>query len=424
MEPPKRRPGRRWLWSLLALLLAAGAFAAWQAARHRPAAAAPRVLTATVRTGVVRQVLRLSGVTAAQNSATLTAPMLYGSHSRGQQQHSLTLQKTAAAGSWVRQGAVVAEFDTQYMANRLDDYRAWELQHQLNLVRLGAHLEVRRKAYEQQIRVAKARMDKAALDLKTIPIRSAISSEKLRLDYAQAAADYHQLRTRMDHVETSESAALKRSQLDWKQAAVEVRKIERNVRGMVARAPMDGLVVMLSIYRGSQMAEIQAGDEVRPGQGYMQIVDMKSLLVNARVNQVDLESLRLGQRALVRFDAFPGLELPARIIAIGAFARAQGWRGNYVRDVSVRLKLEKTDPRLAPNLTASADVILATSEPSPVIPRACIFRGKAYVRQGETWEERPLRLGLQDHISAAVLEGLRDGDVVAAEPAFERRPEE
>ena len=43
-----------------------------------------------------------------------------------------------------------------------------------------ATLEVTRKSYEQQIRAAKNLVEKSELDMRTLPVRSAIESERLR----------------------------------------------------------------------------------------------------------------------------------------------------------------------------------------------------------------------------------------------------
>src|SRR5262249_11668338 len=133
--------------------------------------------------------------------------------------------------------------------------------------------------------------------------------------------------------EISETAALRRSQLDLLKSTVELGRIHRNEEQMIVRAPLDGLVVMEKTYRSGQWGEIREGDEVRPGQPYMQIVDLRSMVLDARINQVDREGVRLDMPARVHFEAYPDLEIPAEILSIGTFARASGWRANYVREV-------------------------------------------------------------------------------------------
>jgi multidrug efflux pump subunit AcrA (membrane-fusion protein) len=153
----------------------------------------------------------------------------------------------------------------------------------------------------------------------------------------------------------------------------------------------------------------------------MQIVDPSSMIVNATVNQTDVERLRIGQKARVRFDAFPDLELPARVYAIGTVAKSSRFRADWVKEMAVALKLEKMDPRVIPDLSVSADVILQSEEAPAVIPREAITQnpqGQPYVwaRVGSRWERRPIELGVMNNTMAAVRTGLREGEVIALEP--------
>jgi HlyD family secretion protein len=200
---------------------------------------------------------------------------------------------------------------------------------------------------------------------------------------------------------------------------VEFDRAQRNVDRMVVAAPIDGMAVMQTIRRGSDTAEIQAGDQLSPGQPYMQIVDLASMGIEANLNQVDAERVRIGQKARVLFDAYPGLELPAHVTAVTAFARSRGWRGNYVTEVPIRLQLDAMDKRVIPNFSVSVDLVLEQSGDAVAVPLESVFHedGKdfAYVRRPSGWEKRALKLGLSNHMAAVVLAGLNEGDRVAAE---------
>ena len=417
----KKKPGRSsgWLWLLLIPIVLGGLWYR-QAARTAPKATkAASLRTAKVRRGPLERMLRLAGVTVAQKAATMLVPQMLGSGSHHTSEFMQVLSRLAPAGSHVRKAEIVAEFDQLYMHNRIDDYKAWVDQHRSNIRRLNALLDVKRKAYEQQIRVAKANVEKAALDMQKAPVLAANKVERLRLNLEEARAKYQQIAEEAKYVEISEKAAIRRAELNLQQCQVEFDRAQRNVDRMVVKAPLDGLVVMQTTRRGNDTAEIQQGDQLYPGQPYMQIVDLASMAIEASVNQVDTEQLRIGGEARVRFDAYPGLELPARILNLGAYARARGWRGNYVKDIPLRLSFEKLDARVIPNLSVSVDVILDSTADALVVPRECVFYEReqpvAYVRAGEAWEERQLELGLQNNVAAAVVSGLEEGQVVAAE---------
>jgi multidrug efflux pump subunit AcrA (membrane-fusion protein) len=416
-EPPRR--GLLW-WIVGGAVILAAAFAY----RFLPSAArnksAPGTLrTSTVLRGPIEKTIRLTGVTIAGQSATLLTPRMWGVRGPGTQDFKQILQKLIAPGTHVRKGDIVAEFDNIYMLNRMDDYKAWVNQHRANVRKLYALLEVKRKAYEQQILKAKADMEKAALELRRAEVLSAIRAENNRLSYEEAKAKFQEISEEAKFVDISEKAAIHATELDLQRCLIEFDRAQRNVDRMVATAPIDGMVVMQTIRRGSDTAEIETGDQLYPGQPYMQIVDLASMGVEANLNQVDAELVRIGQKARVYFDAYPGLELPACVTAVTAFARSRGWRGNYVTEVPLRLSLEAMDKRVIPNFSVSVDLVLNKADDAVTVPLESVFErdGKtfAYVRQPSGWEKRELQLGVSNHVAAAVVSGLSEGEVVAAE---------
>jgi HlyD family secretion protein len=139
-----------------------------------------------------------------------------------------------------------------------------------------------------------------------------------------------------------------------------------------------------------------------------------------KINQVDRERVRLDQPARVHFEAYPALEIPAEIVSVGTFARANGWRANYVREVPLRLKLQSEDERFVPNLSANADIVIQSEDDCKLVPRECVFQeaGAAfvYLKAEDGWQRRKVELGLSNNIMVAVTSGLEAGAEVAAEP--------
>jgi multidrug resistance efflux pump len=348
---------------------------------------------------------------------------------RGGGEFGLVLQEVAKSGSMAKKGDVVAEFDRQFVLTRLDDYRASVVQAEASLRKQKAQLEVTRKAHEQQVTAAKGAVDKADLDLKTTPVRSAIDSERLRLALEEAQAKHKQLLAEVKFVEISEGSQIRNAEIELDKSKVELQRAEANADRMISKAPIDGLVVMMQTFRGGEFGQIQQGDQVFSGQPFMQIVDLRSMVINAMVNQADVEALRIGQKARVRFDAYPDLELPAKVFSIGAMTKPGGFRANFMKEIPVRLRLEKMDSRVIPDLTVSADVIVAQEEQAAAVaPLESIFRDAqvrpyVLVRSPNGWRKREVELGLVNDVAAAIRSGLRAGEVIAlAQPAAEPKP--
>jgi multidrug efflux pump subunit AcrA (membrane-fusion protein) len=334
----------------------------------------------------------------------------------------LVLVNVAKPGSRVKKGDVVAEFDRQYMLLRLEDYKASGVQMDANIKKLKADLAVAKESEAQTVRAAKADLDSAMLDLKTISVRSEIESERFKLAAEQAQARYKQALADTKLYEESWRAQLKAVEIDREQARIEFKRATANVDRMVIKAPIDGIVVMQTMHRsGGENAQIQQGDQVYPGMFFMSIVDPSSMIMNASVNQADSEALRLNMKARIRLDAYTDVDLPGTVVGIGAMTRPGGWRASYVREIPVRLKLNAMDPRIIPDLSASADVVLGAERQAIIAPRAAVFTDSGaehpfvWLHGPAGWIRREIELGLGNNIAVAVHSGLRKGDVVAVQ---------
>jgi multidrug efflux pump subunit AcrA (membrane-fusion protein) len=398
------------------------------------------VPTAVVGTGDIKSTVRVNGTVNALNFAALMAPRILGSRSglnRGGDaggaqplggggggggggpmgDFSLVLMKLASPGVRVKTGDVVAEFDPQNQLQRLDDYKDTAIQQENMVRKMLANLAAVKEAHNQSVRSAKSDWEKAVLDLKTAEVRSAIDAEKFKLSVEETDASYKQLLAEASLVEESQRAQIRASELNRDQSKIEMQRAENNVKKMTVKAPMDGIVVMQSIVRNGEFGQIREGDQVAAGQPFVQIVDPTSMVLNATVNQVDAEKLRLGMRASIHMDAYPDIELPGSLVGIGAMAKASTFRARFVGEIPVRIKLEKTDPRVIPDLTGSAEIVLSSEKDTTVAPLSAVFseEGGSYVFvQGpEGWLKRKVELGLPNYTTVAVRSGLQKGDVIA-----------
>jgi biotin carboxyl carrier protein len=337
----------------------------------------------------------------------------------GNSDFNLTLMKLASPGSKVKKGDVVAEFDRQIQLLRLDDYRDSISQLNDNIERMRSDLQTSRKAYDHTIFAAKAALDKAQLDLKTAPVRSANQIEKLKLAVEETRARYEQLQKSAAMLGQSQQAQLQAAQIDREQGKMEFNRAQRNVNLMVVKAPMDGIVVLQTIYRGGDMGPVQQGDQLYPGRMFMQVINPSSMLLNASVNQVDAQRIRIGMKAKIHLDAYPKAEFPAHVTGINALSKISYRRPNYKGDIDVRLKLDAVNENVIPDISGSADVVIAAEEKVVVAPRAAVFfnatdnASYVYVQTPAGWQRRAVRLGLANNTHVAIRSGVSKGEVLA-----------
>jgi HlyD family secretion protein len=351
-----------------------------------------------------------------------TSSQLFSGGGGGDNDFNLVLHEVSLPGSHVKKGDVVAEFDRQYMFLRLEDFKDAVTQNASSLKSQTADIHAQKQAHDQLVASAKAAVDKAELDMKTIPVLSRIDGERTKMALEEARAKYKQLLSETSFVDASNAALLKESQLAFQQSQLELDRAQTNVDKMLVRAPMSGIAVMESIWRSGDRGQVKKGDQLRPGTRYMRIVDPSQMRVNAVVNQADVAYLRAGQKARVTFDAYPGLTLDAHVESVPPTTNTGFFRADYVRTVPVRLRLDQTDPRVIPDLSVGIDVEVSEAADSVIIERAAIFGGRSdpdhkgphvFVESGNGWVTRPVRVGVENNVSAVVVDGVEPGDVVA-----------
>jgi membrane fusion protein (multidrug efflux system) len=123
-------------------------------------------------------------------------------------------------------------------------------------------------------------------------------------------------------------------------AALQLRRTE-------VRAPVAGRV--------AQADRLQPGQQVLPNLPVLTLVADGSTYIEANFKETELDEMQPGQRAEVRFDAYPGVVLRGHVASIGAgtgsqfsVLPAQNATGNWVKvtqRVPVRIALDENSPR-------------------------------------------------------------------------------
>ncbi len=414
-SPPQKRSSLR-IWVLLALVVGgAGAvyqFIAKPKAQSR-AVQNTSIRTAKVTSGPIQRILRLTGATSAKNFATVAAPMMRGPDAG----RALILINVATSGAVVKKGDVVARIDAQSMIDHVDDLSATIEQADADIRRRKAEQAMSWENLQQGIRVAKANLEKAKLDLSAAEVRTPVDAEILKLAAEEAESTYKEKLTDLPIQKIAYASELRILELTKERHTRHRDRHKTDIERFVILAPINGLVVLQSIWRGSEMGQIQTGDQVAPGQSFMKVVDTSGMQMEGVVSQVESDEMRLGESALVTFDAFPGLKLKAKVSSLGAIATGGWWSNYYLRTVRVYLSILERDNRVIPDLSTAASVAVDQAGNALLIPREAVETkgGKSFVRlkAGDRYETREVKLGMSDNIHIAVIEGLHAGDEVA-----------
>lgn len=365
------------------------------------------------------QSLRLNGTTQASRSFVVLAPKLEGA-----QVGSMVITKLVPAGTHVQKGDILVEFDPQAQTkDYLDKKSTYE-----NLVGQVAQKQadenIARAKDDTAMKQAEDEFKRAQLELQKNEIVSRIDAEKNQEALDEAETTLKQLKETYQLKRAAEAAAIRIQEIQRDRAMEAMRFAQGNAAKMVVHSPMPGVVVYNTIWLGGRMGTVQQGDQVRPGVPFLQVVDPSQMEVRVELNQVDLLKVRLGQRAQMHLDAYPGMALPAALEELSPLGHP-GQFTEVVRSFTARFSIQGTDPRLLPDLSAALDLDLGSQKSVLVVPWQSIGSeaGHSFVWLKTTggFEKRTVQTGPRNDLEAIVNSGLAEGDIIRR-TALEEQP--
>lgn len=203
-------------------------------------------------------------------------------------------------------------------------------------------------------------------------------------------------------------ANLDRAERDARAARAAADMAVHRLDDFVVRAPTDGVVLR---------RDAEVGEVVESTAALFWIGELRPLRVTAEVDEQDIARIAVGQRVLLRADAFPGRVLPGEVAQITP-------KGDTLRKAfRVRIALPDETPLLI-GMTVEANIILReTPDALLVPPTAVVVAPGEGVRRGHVWvlEEgrlarREVAIGVQGARATEIREGLARGEMVVTDP--------
>jgi HlyD family secretion protein len=321
---------------------------------HQRPSSSKSVSTAEPHARLSPDGIRVSGTTEAVRMRAIVAPML-----EGQQFGTLTITKLAASGTRVRKGELLVEFDRQAqmrdLVDKQDEYQKLASQ----AAQEQAKEDAAQAKDETELQQAESDLSKAELEIQRIELLSRIDAEKAQQTLEEAKANLSQLRTTFEAKRKSAHAAVRLLQIQRDRAQQVMEHTRANTELMQIKSDIDGVVVLNTIWKQGRMGEVQEGDQVNAGTGFMQVVDPSTMQVRAFLNQEDFSALHFGDTAQIHLDAYPDLVFRGKLVEMSPIART-GDFSSKLRSFAVVFSIVGSDPKLMPDLSAAVDVEMSS----------------------------------------------------------------
>lgn len=161
-------------------------------------------------------------------------------------------------------------------------------------------------------------------------------------------------------------------------------------------APQEGVILK---------KEGDVGEVIQSGKTLISIGDPQNLRINAEVDEEGLPDLKVGQRTLIKADAYPDQVFEGQVEDITPLGDSVN--KNYRVYVGY-----KNAAQLSISMTVDCNIITQAKDRALLVPSTALREGKLWVIDRGDLKLQPVKIGIRGDRFWEVLEGVQEGDEI------------
>ena len=197
----------------------------------------------------------------------------------------------------------------------------------------------------------------------------------------------------------------------WEVTAEQIAELEQ-----LKEAP--NFITVRSAYNGIVTSKMNnEGQWVSAGEGILELADLSTLWIIAKVPESELSHVRQGQSGIIKSVSYPGETFTGKANFISPVLDPE------TRTLEVRFDVANRNYRLKPDMYVSIDITAVRIEWNIVVPRNAVIRyGKedlVYVKSGKnSFSPRRVSVGGEKDEYYLIESGLNEGDEIVISAGF------
>ena len=216
---------------------------------------------------------------------------------------------------------------------------------------------------------------------------------------------------------------LDNAQYNYDTAQSKLEEAESNLSETVIVSPMDGVVIGEPVTDGTMAVQGNSNPTV-----IMRIADLSRKQIFAKVDETDIGSVRVGQKATFTVDAYNGKTFTATVSKISQTDMDNSWNINNsssssssssaaVIYYSVTLDVDDPEGLLMPSMTARVEIETANKDSALAVPLSALKTDKngtyvIVIKDDGTTENRYVETGIYGDEFVEIINGLSENEKV------------
>jgi HlyD family secretion protein len=251
------------------------------------------------------------------------------------------------------------------------------------------------------------------------------SLAQLESDVNQATMALERAKRKANANVAQAKAELTAKKSEFDRQSDKLEKIEQQISKTKITAPSDGLAIYATSARqGSYRRStepLDVGQEVYERQELIYLPTGTSSKVEVDIHEASLKKVQLGLPVVVTVDALPRKKFFGTVEYIAPLPDAQSmWMNPDLKVYNSEIYLEGNDESLRTGMSCKAEIIVERYEDVLYVPVHAVIRvgnePTVFVVQGDRYESRAVKIGLDNNQMIHILDGLQEGEQVLLTP--------
>jgi HlyD family secretion protein len=320
-------------------------------------------------------------------------------------------------GKEVKVGEQLLVFDAQRIGEELQTFQNELAQANKELEKTRVQIDLERQELLTRVATAENNYEKIKLKQANDPKFDAPNRvEEDRLALEQARVEVAALKDRLEWHKKSSEATYQIIVSKKERAENRVNEIKAGMENFQVKSDRNGVAVYKTKWNGERF---QVSESVWTGFAVLEIPELSTIIAESFVPEVDVGKIKIGQRAEITIDAFPGKSYTGAIKSIGTLVRPKAWDiPNKILDVQIALDHLDTSI-MRPGMSVKTRIDTAAIENCLAVPlksiRTTAEGSLVKIKIKEGWQEQLVKLGESNGEEVQITEGLKAGDRIASD---------
>lgn len=366
------------------------------------------VQTTFVKRGTFTEELTEEGTVRAVNSRSINAPNI--SYRYG----NLKIISMVSDGKEVNKGDTVITFDASELKKSIITSQQQLEISNAEFEKLKATQQSEIEDLESDLEITLISQKISKINFEQATFESEVTRKEINLKLETANIALARAKEQIENRKKIQKEDIFQRTLSMKQLKATLNDANSYVNDLFVISPGSGIAILKDNWMTNQ--KWQAGDQPYSGTTLIELPDLKEMMAEVKINEVDITKIKPDLKVEIKPDAYSDTIFSGKVIAIANLAQNKDSKSK-IKIFPVKILIDNKTISLLPGLTVSCKIKINELKGVLYVPIEAIFKDQGnefvYIKSTSGFKRKDIKIGSVNTDFVVVKDGLDENEELA-----------